>query len=190
MNDRPSQDIRIVPSLSKMLISVNTLNCPLPYFPSTTDVSSVGDTLEHSLLSEACSFPLVLLLILDICLTVDTGGVQVPRGDSTYWTLEHSCQDLSWSMKYFPKQLLWPASNLCGHHLNLLDSNCGSLGWAAFHAERGIILHKSLQPSVEKLAMLILFICAAQANLLCLKQQGDSKKGGWKGGKKERKTEF
>lgn len=34
--------------------------------------------------------------------------------------------------------------------------------------------------------MLILFICAAQANLLSLKQQGDSKKGAWKGGKKER----
>lgn len=28
--------------------------------------------------SEACAMPLVLLLILDICLTVDTGGVQVP----------------------------------------------------------------------------------------------------------------
>ena len=28
--------------------------------------------------SETCALPLVLLLILDICLTVDTGGVQVP----------------------------------------------------------------------------------------------------------------
>lgn len=80
------------------------------------------------------------LLILDICLTVDTGGVWVPAVTRQPEHLSAAARNhhrRTWST--LPKQLLWPASNDRGHHLILLDSNRGSLGWAALHAEGDFI---------------------------------------------------